>query len=69
MNLAKIHTKPTRVSNGGIFQKELKIHISNLSHVDPKNGEATKVGVKFLETGEKVRFAKKSGEIISKEGK
>lgn len=69
VNLAKVHTKPSRTSDGGILQRELKIHISNLSHIDPKTGEATKVGIKFLESGEKVRFAKKSGEIISKEGK
>lgn len=69
INLAKVHTKPNRTSEGGIVQKELKIHISNLSHVDPKTGEVTKVGMKFLESGEKVRFAKKSGEIIAKEGK
>ncbi len=70
VNLAKTHVKPSATNhNGGIFQKELKIHISNLSHVDPKTGEATKVGIKILENGEKVRFAKKSGEIISKEGK
>lgn len=65
INLAKVHSKPSRMSEGGIFQKELKIHISNLSHIDPKTGEATKVGMKILENGEKLRFAKKSGEIIA----
>lgn len=69
VNLAKVHLKPSRNSEGGISQKELPIHISNLSHIDPKTGEITKVGIKTLENGKKVRFAKKSGEIISKEGK
>ncbi|GAB4163435.1 MAG: 50S ribosomal protein L24 [Rickettsiaceae bacterium] len=69
VNLAKKHTKPSQVSEGGIVQKELPIHVSNVSHVDPKTNEVTKVGYKFLEDGKKVRFAKKSGEIISKEGK
>ena len=69
VNLAKIHLKPSRDSEGGISQKELTIHISNLSHIDPKTSEVTKVGTKILENGKKVRFAKKSGEIISKEGK
>jgi large subunit ribosomal protein L24 len=55
VNLAKVHLKPSRNNEGGISQKELLIHISNLSHIDPN--------------GKKVRFAKKSGEIISKEGK
>lgn len=69
VNLAKKHTKPSQTSEGGIVQKELPIHVSNVSHVDPKTNEITKIGYKTLEDGKKVRFAKKSGEIISKEGK
>jgi large subunit ribosomal protein L24 len=69
VNLAKKHTKPSQMSEGGIVQKELPIHISNVSHIDPKSGVVTKVGFKILEDGKKVRIAKKSGEIISKEGK
>ncbi|MBN8512480.1 MAG: 50S ribosomal protein L24 [Rickettsiales bacterium] len=69
VNLAKKHTKPSQMSEGGIVQKELPIHISNVSHIDPKSGAITKVGFKILEDGKKVRVAKKSGEIISKEGK
>ena len=69
VNLAKKHTKATQTSEGGIVQKELPIHISNVSHIDPKTNEITKIGYKVLEGGKKVRFAKKSGEIISKEGK
>jgi large subunit ribosomal protein L24 len=69
VNLCKKHTKPSQTSEGGVIQKELPIHVSNVSHIDPKTNEITKVGYKILENGEKVRFAKKSGEIISKEGK
>jgi large subunit ribosomal protein L24 len=69
VNLAKRHTKPSQTSEGGIIQKELPIHVSNVSHIDPKTGEITKVGYKTLGDGKKVRFAKKSGEIITKEGK
>ena len=69
VNLVKKHTKPSQMSEGGIIQKELPIHVSNVSHIDPKTNEATKVGYKILEDGKKIRFAKKSGEIISKEGK
>jgi large subunit ribosomal protein L24 len=69
VNVAKIHLKASRTSEGGISSKELPIHISNLSHIDPKTDEITKVGIKTLENGKRVRFAKKSGEIISKEGK
>jgi large subunit ribosomal protein L24 len=69
VNIVKKHTKATQTSEGGIIKKERPIHISNVSHMDPKSGEITKVGYKFLEDNKKVRFAKKSGEIISKEGK
>jgi large subunit ribosomal protein L24 len=69
VNLAKKHTKPSQTSEGGIIQKELPIHVSNVSHIDPKTNEITKIGYKTLEDGKKVRFAKKSGEIITKEGK
>jgi len=66
INLAKKHTKPSKTSEGGIIQKELKLDVSNVSHIDPKTNDLTKVGYKILQDGEKVRFAKKSGEIISK---
>ncbi len=69
INVVKKHTKPSKVSEGGIIQKELPIHISNIAHVDPKTGVPTKVGFKILADGSKVRVAKKSGEIIAKEGK
>jgi large subunit ribosomal protein L24 len=58
------NTKPSMQSSGGQVTKELPINISNLAHVDPKTGKPTKIGYKTLENGKKVRFAKKSGEII-----
>jgi large subunit ribosomal protein L24 len=64
VNLAKRHTAPSQTNPGGIVEKELSIHLSNLALVDPKDGQATRVGYKFLEDGRKVRFAKRSGEII-----
>lgn len=69
VNVAKKHTKASQFSEGGIIQKEMPIHISNISHVDPKTNKPTKVGYKVLEDGTKVRYAKKSGEILSGEGK
>ncbi len=69
VNIASKHTKASQTSEGGIVPKELTIHISNVAHIDPKSGEATKVGYKVLEDGSKVRVSKKSGEIISGEGK
>jgi len=69
VNLAKKHVKPSQKNEGGIIQKELPINISNVSHIDPKTKEMTKIGYKVLENGKKVRFSKKSGEIITNEGK
>lgn len=63
VNVVKKHTKPTQMSEGGIVQKELPIHVSNVSILDPKENVATKVGYK-MEKGKKVRFCKKSGEKI-----
>ena len=58
-----ISARPRR-TQGGIVNKEAPIHLSNLAHVDPKSGDATRVGFKMLGDGRKVRFAKKSGEVI-----
>ena len=70
INVVKKHTKATQTHEGGIISKELPIHISNISHIDPKTGEHTKIAFKILEDGTKVRVSKKSGEIIkSMEGK
>lgn len=66
VNIVKKHTKPTKSNEGGIFKKEQPVHLSNISLIDPKTGEATKVRYEVLENGDKVRVAKKSGEIIEK---
>lgn len=66
VNLVTRHRKPTPMQAGGIERIEAPIDISNLAIVDPKTGEATRVGYKMLEDGRKVRFAKKSGEILDK---
>ncbi|MDJ0895861.1 MAG: 50S ribosomal protein L24 [Alphaproteobacteria bacterium] len=64
INMAKRHTRASASSEGGILNKELPIHLSNLAHVDPKSGKPTRVGFRVLENGSKVRFAKASGEVI-----
>ena len=48
----------------GIVTKESPIQLSNIAHVDPKTGKATRIGLKTLGDGRRVRFAKKSGEVI-----
>ena len=64
VNVVKRHQRQTQTQQGGIVNKESSIHLSNLAHVDPKSGKATRVGFKTLNDGRKVRFAKKSGEVI-----
>jgi large subunit ribosomal protein L24 len=58
------HQKQTATQDGGIISKEAAIHISNLALEDPKDGKPTRVGYKILKDGRKVRFAKRSGEVI-----
>jgi large subunit ribosomal protein L24 len=64
VNLVKRHTRQSQTSEGGIISKEAPIQISNLAIADPKDGKATRVGFKTLDDGRKVRFAKRSGEVI-----
>jgi len=64
INMVKRHQRQTQKLQGGIVSKESTIHLSNLAHIDPKSGDATRVGFKILNDGRKVRIAKKSGEVI-----
>lgn len=64
INLVKKHQKQTMAQSGGIIQKEASIHISNVAHVDPVSKKPTRVGIKFLKDGRKIRIAKRSGESI-----
>ncbi|HBR53168.1 MAG TPA: 50S ribosomal protein L24 [Flavobacteriaceae bacterium] len=64
VNTVKKHEKPSAANpQGGITEKEAPIHISNLSLVDPKSGDATRVGYR-MEDGKKVRFSKKSNQVL-----
>ena len=64
VNVVRRHQKQTAAQEGGIISKEAPIHISNLAIEDPKDGKPTRIGFKFLDDGKKVRFAKRSGEVI-----
>jgi len=64
VNVVKKHQRQTAQNAGGILEIEAPIDASNVAHVDPKDGKPTRVGFKFLDDGRKVRFAKRSGEII-----
>ncbi len=65
-NIIKRHTRPTQTNPGGIIEREAPIHISNVAIVDPKDDVASRVGYSFLDDGRKVRFARRSGEIIDR---
>jgi large subunit ribosomal protein L24 len=64
VNVVKRHTRPSQLDAGGIKEKEAAVQVSNLAHLDPKDDKPTRVGFKFLEDGRKVRYAKRSGEVI-----
>jgi len=65
VNVVKKHTKPNaKHPQGGIVEKELSIHLSNLMLVDPKTGKPTRIGRRLNDDGKLVRYSKKSGEEI-----
>lgn len=64
VNIVRRHQSQTAQREGGIISKEAPIQISNLAVEDPKDGKATRVGFRILQDGRKVRFAKRSGEVI-----
>ena len=65
LNMLSVHAKPSAANpDGGIIKKEGSIHISNLLHADPKDGKPCRIGRKEDENGMKVRYSKRSGEVI-----
>lgn len=64
VNMMKRHERATQTSPGGINQYEAMLHASNVSLIDPDTSKPTRVGYKTLDDGRKVRFAKRSGEVI-----
>ena len=65
VNLVKRHKKADAMGNkAGVFTKNLPIDVSNVAILDPKTEKPTRVGFKIVEDGKKVRFSKKSGEVL-----
>ncbi len=64
----KRHTKPNPQKNiqGGILERESPIHLSNVQVVDPETDRPTRVGVKLLEDGSRVRVARRSGAVLDR---
>ena len=65
IHIARRHTRQSMGNPGGIVEKELTIHVSNVAHIDPSSGKPTRVGYKSID-GRKVRFARRSGEMLDK---
>jgi len=66
VNVVKRHTKPNpaRGVSGGIIEKEMPIHISNVSIFNASTGKGDRVGIRILEDGRKARFFKSNNELI-----
>ena len=65
VNISKRHTKPKgQVMQGGIIDKEMPIHVSNVAVWNPVTQKADRVGIRVLEDGRKVRFFKSNGELL-----
>ena len=66
VNRVKKHVRPNPVKGvtGGIVEKDMAIHISNVALVNPATGKAERVGFKLLEDGKKVRVFKSSGQTV-----
>jgi large subunit ribosomal protein L24 len=67
VNRAKKHVKPNPVKgvNGGIIDKDMPIHVSNVALFNPATKKADRVGIKTLEDGRKVRVFKSNGELVN----
>ena len=66
INRAKKHVKPNPVKGvvGGVIDKEMPLHISNVSLYNPATKKGDRVGFKLLDDGKKVRVFKSSGEVV-----
>jgi large subunit ribosomal protein L24 len=67
INISKRHFKPGRARQAGIVDVEQPIHLSNLALVDPKTSKPTRVRMRQLANGKKVRIAIASGEQMARE--
>ena len=66
VNVVKRHTRPNpqRGTQGGIVQKEMPVHVSNVGIFNPATGKADRIGFKWLEDGRKVRIFRSTGEVV-----
>ena len=64
INKYKKHQKPGNNEPGGIIEKDMPLHVSNVAFFDPKLNKGIRVGFSFNKEGKKIRINKKSGEEI-----
>jgi len=66
VNVVKKHAKPNPMAGveGGIIEKEMSIHISNIMLFNPATNKGDRIGIKTLEDGKKVRFFKSNNEVV-----
>ncbi|RJQ46038.1 MAG: 50S ribosomal protein L24 [Gammaproteobacteria bacterium] len=68
VNTVKRHTKPNpnRGAGGGIVEKEMPLHVSNVALYNPVSKKGERAGVRVLEDGRKVRYFRSNNEVIDK---
>ena len=64
VNVVRKHQRQTPQQEGGIVSKEAPIHLSNLALIDPRDDVPVRVGFRFLKDGRKVRYSRRTGEVI-----
>ena len=64
INMVRRHQRQSASQEGGIINKEMSIHLSNLAHIDPKEDKPTRIRIERKEDGSVARVAKRSGESI-----
>jgi large subunit ribosomal protein L24 len=64
VNMVKRHTKPQRNVKGGIVEREAPIHASNVMLLDPESNEPTRIGIRTLPDGRRVRISRRSGAVV-----
>ena len=66
VNVVKRHTRPNpqKGTSGGIIEKEMPIHVSNVALFNPITGKGDRIGIRTMEDGRKVRYFKSTNEVV-----
>ncbi len=68
VNMIKRHTRPNPQKNvkGGVVEREASVHVSNVMVISPDSGQRSRIGIRVLDDGRKVRVAKVDGAILDR---